>query len=54
MHKLIGLVKMRFLQYVTEAEALLSSPIQSKVLEENEMNTEDLIECMNNSLSILE
>ena len=52
--KLIGPAKTRLLRYVTEAEALLSSPIQSEALEEDEMNTEDLIERMNNNLSILE
>ena len=52
--KLIGPAKTRLLRYVTEAEALLSSPIQSEALEEDETNTEDLIERMNNNLSILE
>ena len=53
-YKLIGSAKTRLLWYVTEAETLLSSPIQAEALEEDEMNTEDLIERMNNNLSILE
>ena len=52
--KLIGPAKTRLLRYITEAETLLSSPIQAEALEEDEMNTEDLIERMSNNLSIFE
>jgi len=52
--KLIGLMNTQLLWYVTEAEALLSSPIQTEALEENEMNTEDLVERMNINLYILD
>ena len=51
--KLLGPAKSRLLGYIAEAEKLLSLPIQSETIED-EMNTDDLIERMNNNISILE
>ena len=51
--KLIGPAKTQLLRYVSEVDILLSSPIQSETLEEDKINTEDLIERMNNNLSNL-
>ena len=52
--KLIGPAKTRLLRYIAEAEKLLSSPIQTETIEDDKINTEDLIEHMNNDVSILE
>ena len=51
--KLIRPAKAQLLRYVSEVDVLLSSPIQSEMLEEDKMNTEDLIERMNYNLSDL-
>ena len=53
-HKLIGLAKTRLLRYIVEPEKIFSLPIQTEIIEDEEINTEDLIECMNNNVSILE
>ena len=49
MQKLIGLVKARLLGYIAQAEKILSSPIRTEAIEEDKINTDDLMERMTNN-----
>jgi len=44
----------RLQRYIKEAEELLSKPIEGGTMEEEELILEDLIERMNNNVSVIE
>ena len=54
LRKLLGPAKARLQHYIKEAEQLISKPIEAGMVEEEELTLEDLIERMNNNVSVIE
>lgn len=54
LRKLLGPSKARLKKYIEEAEQLLSLPVEEKTIEEEEEVIEDLVERMNNNVSVVE
>ena len=52
--KLIGPAKTRLQRYVEEASSLLSSGVEEKTLEEDEIRVEEVIARINTNVSLLE
>jgi len=52
--KLLGPSKARLKKYIKEAEQLLSLSVEEKTMEEEEEVIEDLVERMNNNVSVVE
>ena len=52
--KLIGPVKTRLQCYVEEASSLLLSRVEEKTLEDDEIQVEEAIVCININVSLLE
>jgi len=54
LRKLLGPSKARLKKYIKKAEQLLSLPVEEKTMEEEEEVIEDLVERMNNNISVVE
>ena len=52
--KLIGPAKVRLHKYYEEANTILSFLVREETMEDDEVLAEQLIECMNNNVNLLE
>ena len=52
--KLIGPARTRIRGYYNEVDKLLSSPVREETMEDEELISEELIECMNTNVNLLE
>ena len=52
--KHLGPAKAQLQRYIKETEQLISKPFEGGTMEEEELTLEDLIECMNNNVSVIE
>ena len=52
--KLTGPVKTRLQKYYKKANTILSFPVREETLEDDEGLVEELTECMNNNVNLLE